>query len=353
MTETVHLDGSYGEGGGQILRTALSLSAVTGRPLHITNVRGRRPQPGLRPQHLAGLRALAAVCDAEVTGDDVGSREVTFAPRRRPRAGVYDWDVQALSGVGSAGSIGLFFQTIYVPLALAGGPTTLTLSGGTHVRWSPTFHYLDEVFLPTLAPCGYRADLTLERWGWYPRGGGRVTVRIQGAGAAANLRPLTLLERGRLRGVRGFSAISNLPAHIAQRQRDQVLARLRARHLEGEIEIIDAPSIGPGTAVFLRAEAEHAVAGFTGFGRLRYPAERVADDAADGLDAYLSSHAAVDEHLGDQLLLPLALVPGESAYTAASVTSHLLTNAWAIQHFLDRQIVVTGAEGEPGEVRIV
>jgi RNA 3'-terminal phosphate cyclase (ATP) len=354
MADDVILDGSYGEGGGQIVRTALALSALTGRPLRITNVRGGRDRPGLRPQHLTAVRAVAATCAAAVEGDTVESREFTFAPQSPVQAGRYDVNVADAAMGGSAGAVTLLLQTLLVPLSLAAGPSTLRLTGGTHVRWSPPYPYITDVYMPLLERMGYRATLELGDWGWYPRGGGQITARIAPvAGGAAALRGLDLAERGRLLGVSGISAASNLPEHVISRQRDHAVARLRARHIKAGIETVDAPSPGPGTILFLRAEYEHLTAGFSGYGRLRYPAEKVAEDAVREFEAHLTARAALDPHLADQVLLPLALVPGASRYSTSEVTRHLLTVIWVVRHFYEREIRVEGEEGAPGTVHIL
>lgn len=349
MSELVTIDGSYGEGGGQIVRTALSLAAVTGRPFRMHRIRAGRREPGLRPQHLAAVRAVAAICGARMEGDALGARELTFEPQERPRPGEYTVDVQELSGTGSAGAASLIFQALLPPLALAGAPSHLLLRGGTHVRWSPPFHYLSQVYLPTLARAGYVAEVTLQRWGWYPMGGGEFTARIGSPGA---LTPLELDERGRLLEIGGFSAASNLPDHIIERQAERAVQRLRARHIKAEIALERPPAQGAGTVLFLLARYEAAVAGFTGFGRIRFPAESVADEAVDPLDQYIGSRAAVDPHLADQLVVPMALAPGPSTYTTSAVTRHLLTMAWLVPQFLERDITVEGAEGRPGRVTI-
>ena len=351
MSEIVVLDGSYGEGGGQILRTALALSALTGRPLRLDNIRAGRKEPDLRPQHLAAVRAMASVCEARIQGDALGSSQLIFEPCTGPKAGEYQFDIPAIAESGSAGSVTLLFQALFLPLALTGASSRLLLGGGTHVTWSPPYHYLTQVYLPTLEPMGLSAHLELLQWGWYPQGGGKVLAQIKGLGQEA-LQPLELCERGKLLEVYGISAISNLPEHIALRQRDRALQRLRARHIKAEIEIVHAPSPGQGTVLFLVARYERALAGFTGYGRIRYPAERVADDATEAFEAHHVSKAALDPHLADQVLLPLALAPGPSHYTTSQITRHLLTNCWVIQHFLEREIHIEGREGAPGRVSI-
>jgi RNA 3'-terminal phosphate cyclase (ATP) len=338
------IDGAHGEGGGQILRSALSLSALLGRPVRIENIRVRRRRPGLRPQHLTAVRAVAQICDAELEGAALDSRTVTFVPRRRPMAGRYHFDVAEAARGGSAGSVSLILQAVILPLALAGGESTVVLEGGTHVEWSPPVHYLQQVYLPALARLGVRATVELERWGWYPRGGGRVTCHVEGIGASAADRPLAplhLVERGSLRRIAGFSATSNLPAHIGQRQRDRAEKMLRSHGFVPEIEIVEALSPGPGTCVFLLIEYKSgALAGFTGYGRLRKPAEKVAEEAVRAFLAFQRRDGAVDRYLADQLVLPLALASGDSHFSTGKVTDHLRTNGWLVEQFLPVRVEI-------------
>ncbi len=340
------VDGSYGEGGGQILRTTLSLAAILQRPVRIERIRARRPQPGLRPQHLTAVRAIAAVCDASLEGDRVGSQELIFRPGHAPRPGRYEVDVSQVAGAGSAGSVTLVFQTVLLPLALADGPSHLVLRGGTHVEWSPPFHYLVHVYLPALAYMGIRAEVQLTRWGWYPQGGGEMLARIAGG---ARLQPQDFTQRGPLRRLWGLSATSKLPAHIRQRQAERARARLREAGVLAEVQQADAPSAGPGTCVFLCAEYERIAAGFTAYGRRGLPAERVADAAVDEFLAYKAGQGAADPYLADQLVLPLALAGG--ALTTVRITSHLLTNIWVVERFLGRRFTLEGAEGQEGLLR--
>ncbi len=340
------IDGAYGEGGGQILRTTLSLAAILQRPVRIERIRAGRPKPGLRPQHLTAVRAVAAICDAAVEGDHVGSDRLVFRPRCAPRPGRYVFDVSQVAGAGSAGAVSLIFQTLLLPLALADGPSHLTLRGGTHVAWSPPFHYLMHVYLPALARLGIEAEIRLARWGWYPRGGGEITAHIPGH---AELRPYEFLVRGELRRLWGLSAASHLPAHIRRRQARQASTRLHAAGYSVEIEEVDAPSVGPGTCLFLCAEHEEIAAGFIGYGRRGFPAERVADVAVDELLAYEARQGAADPHLADQLVLPLALAGG--ALTTTEITRHLVTNVWVVEQLLGSRLVLEGEEGEEGLLR--
>jgi RNA 3'-terminal phosphate cyclase (ATP) len=345
------IDGSYGEGGGQVLRTSLALSAITGQTVRIVRIRAGRRKPGLRPQHLTAVRALAKVCDAELEGARLNAQEVTFAPRARPQAGRYTFDVAQAAKGGSAGSVTLLFQALALPLALAAGPSQLTLRGGTHVAWSPPFDYLKRVYLPTLARMGVEAKVNIRKWGWYPIGGGEMQATVQGRAGVAP-QGLDLLERGALRRVRGLSASSNLPKHIRVRQEQSALHALRANGINARVDAVDAPSKGQGTLVFLWAEFENALAGFTSLGERGKPAERVAAEAVQDLLDFREAGGALEEHLADQLVLPLALAEGASRFTTAKVSDHLLTNAWVVNQFLPGAVRVQGAEGEPGAVDI-
>jgi RNA 3'-terminal phosphate cyclase (ATP) len=331
------LDGSYGEGGGQILRTALSLAALTGTPVRIERIRAGRPKPGLRPQHLTAVQALAQVAQAEVTGAQLGSQELSFRPRA-PKGGRYLFDVAAKTG--SAGSVTLIAQALLPPLLRAGNPTTLILRGGTHVPWSPPAHYLSHVFLPALALMGAEAQLTLERWGWYPKGGGEVRLNIQPA------RTLTGIEwrlPAASAAFRALSASARLPEHVAQRQAARLEARLGPAV---PVEIIRVDGRDPGSLVCLWGPR----AGFSALGARGKPAEQVADEAADAFLAFQESGAALDRHLADQILIYLALAGGPSTLTTEAVTSHLITNAWVIEQFLGPTFEVRGDLGQKGEV---
>jgi RNA 3'-terminal phosphate cyclase (ATP) len=359
------IDGSYGEGGGQVLRTSLALSAISGQPVRIEQIRAGRRKPGLRPQHLTGVRATAKVCDAEVEGAKLNSQALTFRPQSAPRAGTYTFDVAQVAKGGSAGSVSLILQTVLLPLVLAEGTSQVTLRGGTHVAWSPPYDYLKRVYLPSLARMGVQAKVQIQKWGWYPIGGGvvKATVVGQGAGdsaggtgavaaAESGLGGLDLRERGKLLRVRGLSASSNLPKHIRTRQERAALQVLRSNGVNARLDVVDAPAKGQGTVVFLWAEFERAVAGFTSLGERGKPAEQVAEAAADDLLAYLHSEATLDRYLADQLVLPMALAGGPSLFTTEVVSQHLLTNAWVVNQFLPDRVRVEGEEGRPGVCRI-
>ncbi len=344
--ETVSLDGSHGEGGGQILRTALALSCVTGKAVEIENIRRSRRKPGLQPQHLMSVLAAARICGASVEGAGISSAALRFEPGT-VRPGDYRFDISSLAS--SAGSTSLVFQTILLPLLLADGPSTVFVQGGTHVPWSPSYHYLKHVFLPLLFRMNARVQLSLERWGWYPRGGGVISARIEPCRA---LKPVSIEERGAFKGVRGISAISNLPDHIAERQRTRAIRNLEGCGIPTDIGIERGPSIGKGTLLFLTAEFENITAGFDSLGALGKTAETVADEACADLFAYLDAKGVLDPHLADQVVPYLALAQGRSEVTTSRITPHLLTNFWVVQQFLDVDSSVTGREGEPGTIRI-
>jgi len=352
VTGRLTIDGSAGEGGGQILRTALCLSALQQRPIAIEHIRSGHQPPGLAPQHLAAVRAMQLLCDADVSGAIPGSQQLLFAPRRPAKPGAYDLDIPALAGTPSAGSVTLLLQTILLPLALQGDqPSTLTITGGTHVRWSPCYQYLTEVYLPVLEKIGIRCTAELGAWGWYPEGQGTLHANIQPAAPSA-LHGVELVSRGALVGVWGLSAASNLPAHIIDRQGAQLETRLRSRHIQPDMHSLDAPAVGKGTLVFVAAQYEEITAGFTAYGRLRYPAERVADDAFEAFDAYRRTKAALDPHLADQIILPLALAKGDSYIATSQISAHTQTVALLTQRFTERKIEVRGALGTPGEIII-
>jgi len=338
------VDGSYGEGGGQILRTALTLSALTGEPVRIENIRAGRRKPGLAAQHLTGVLAVAEICSAELEGAELGSQVLSFVPQSPPKAGDYTFDVAEARRGGSAGSVGLVFQTLLLPLAFAAGESHLVIKGGTHVAWSPSFHYLQHVCRPTLARMGIEAEVEIERGGWYSIGGGSIRAWGSGLGAQRALNSLEMSERGELVRLWGISATSNLPAHIGQRQKGRAEGFLRQRGFDPQIEIMDAPSPGQGTCVFIVAEYENAVAGFTSLGKRGKRAEVVAEGACQEFIAYHQSGACLDKHLADQLILPLVLASGPSSFTTSKITQHLLTNVWVVEQFMGAKFEVKSEE---------
>lgn len=312
------VDGSAGEGGGQILRTALSLSAVTGEAIRVESVRARRDRPGLRRQHLAALRAAAEVTGAEVEGDAPGSTTVVFRPGA-VRPGRYAFST------GGAGSAPLVLQTVVPPLLGAGEPSVVAVEGGTHNPWAPPFPFLDRAFGPLLRRMGARIEMELERPGFYPAGGGRIRARI---GATDGLRPLELRERGPVRELRATALVSALPRHIAEREIRTVQGILGIDERSARIVEVDEPE-GPGNAVWIEVESAEVTEVFTGFGRKGVPAEEVAEGAARDAAAYLDADVPVGPRLADQLLVPLA-VAGGGVFRTVELTPHARTNAGVV-----------------------
>lgn len=334
----IEIDGSYGEGGGQILRTSLALSAILRRPFFIHHIRSKRKNPGLQAQHLKAIEAVAQITEARTEGVWLGSQEVAFYPKKIvPKE--YRFEIP------TAGSLTLLLQAVLPPLCLAPASSKITLVGGTHVPWSPPFHYFSEVLLPTLKKMGVNAEASLEKWGFYPKGGGVVRVDIS---QRSSLTPISLKKRGALKKIRGLSAATHLPRHVAERQREEGLKRIRRElTMEAEIQVLwDVPSNGPGSFFFLLAEFEEIVAGFSSLGERGKPAEKVAGEAVDQLIEYMGCEGCLDPHLADQLVLWMALTRGESSLTTTQMTEHLLTNLWVIEHFLEIKILRDEKRGE-------
>ena len=342
--DILEIDGNYGEGGGQILRSSLSLSAILNRPIRISGIRAGRKKPGLAPQHLTSVNAVATITNAKVIGRQLGSQTLTFHPQEIS-GGNYTFDVADIRP--SAGALSLVFQSVALPLSFAKIPSIVTLRGGTHVPWSPSVHYLQKVFIPMAARFGFEGSIQLNRWGWYPKGGGEAIARVQ---PSADWNGVQLGHRGKLQAIHGISAASNLPEHIINRQRNQIVKRLARFDSSVNIERVKGDSIGRGTLVFLMAEFENVQAGFFSLGARGKRAEEVADEAYQALADFLKSDAAIEPYLADQLILPMALAKGESRFTTSQITRHLTTNIWLVQQFLPVQFEVNGAENEPGEV---
>lgn len=320
------IDGSEGEGGGQVLRSALALSAVTSTPFRITNIRAGRERGGLLRQHLTGLNAITAICDAEVDGARLGSTEVVFKPRA-----VVPGDYKF--AVGTAGSANLVLQTVLLPLALAKAPSTLVLEGGTHNPTSPPFHYLEAVYAPLLAKMGLTLGLTLERWGFYPAGGGRFVAAIT---PVEHLTGFDLLERGDVRDVQIRAVVAGLPEKIGLREvaaADHLLGRDR-----GDGRVLSVAG-GPGNAMWIKIVCEHATELFTAFGEKRVSSDQVAERCASEAKAWLAANVPVAEHTADQLLLPLALA-GRGSFRTSAPTLHTRTHVDVIQRFLDVPIAL-------------
>ena len=317
------IDGSFGEGGGQILRTALALSLVTAKAFRIENIRAGRKNPGLLRQHLTAVNAATEISRAEVMGAAIGSRELTFAPGSVV-AGTYAF------AVGTAGSTTLVLQTVLPALLVASGTSKVILEGGTHNPFAPPFDFLEKTFLPLVNRMGPRVAAELERPGFYPAGGGRMSVTIE---PAAQLSRLELPARGEVRERRAKAVVANLPISIAERE-----LRVIAEKLSWPREWMKAESVershGPGNVVTIEIECEQVTEVFTGFGERGLRSETVAEKAVQQARRYIASEAAAGEYLADQLLIPMAMA-GIGSFTTLPLSRHATTNIEVIGRFLD------------------
>jgi RNA 3'-terminal phosphate cyclase (ATP) len=322
----IQIDGSFGEGGGQILRTSLSLSIITGKPFEIINIRAGREKPGLRPQHLVSVGSAGRISSAHLEGAEVGSLRLRFIPRE-VESGEYEFDI------GTAGATSLVFQTIFFPLALKGkSGSIVTIRGGTHVPLSPTIEFLQEEWLLFMKRIGFRGELKLKRAGFYPKGGGEIISCIE---PVETISPLEIKERGNLVEVFGISGVGALPKGIAERGREKVLQLLKGNNIPHIVEIRELSSYGQGAIVFLRAVFENTTVSYSTLGEIGKRIEVVAEDACQKLLGFLRSDATVDENMADQLILPLTLASGKSCFRIPKVTMHFKTNAEVVKRFLD------------------
>lgn len=332
------IDGSFGEGGGQILRTSLALSLVTGTPFTLTKIRAGRSKPGLQRQHLASVKAAARVGNARCEGAEIGSGRLVFQPQKI-QPGTYEFDI------GSAGSTSLVLQTVLPPLLVAAGPSTLVLKGGTHNPHAPPFDFLERSFLPLVNRLGPGVTARLERHGFYPRGGGEVVVEIR---PATTYRGLELTERGPILRRAMRALISHLPRHIAEREcRTVADAEGWDASCCGVEEITDA--LGPGNAVLLELISQEVTEVVSAFGEKGVRAEDVASRALHDAQRYDAANVPVGEHLADQLLVPLVLGAHaggvRSRFRASPPSSHFLTNAAVIVKFVNIPVRVVNEEG--------
>ncbi len=311
------------------------------------------------PQHLTSVRAAQLLSGAEVTGDQTGSTELLFSPRE-VKGGDFFFDI------GTAGSTSLVLQTLIPSLVFLRQKTTITLKGGTHAPFSPSFHYLVEVFTPFIKRIGIKIQLTIESYGFYPKGGGKVRADIF---PAKEIKPLRVKERGSILRLKGYSGVGNLPLSIAERQKNALIKSLMNHGLEQliipscpplekggkggfDVELLNVPTPGQGTFIFLLSESENSIAGFTSLGERGKRAEVVGEEAAMEFINYYSTDAALDSHISDQIVLYLSICKEESVFTTSCITQHLMTNLWVIGLFHKYKYSVEGEIGKPGIVRI-
>ena len=323
------IDGSYGEGGGQIIRTSLALSLITGKAFRAFNVRARRDKPGLQRQHLTAVTAAAAIGGARVESAHVGSKEFTFAPVE-VRPGEFKFSI------GTAGSTMLVLQAVLPPLMIADAPSLLLFEGGTHNPFAPPFEFIQKTFLPLVGRIGPSVSVELQRYGFYPPGGGRFNVYVE---PARELRRLDLLERGAILSERARALVVNLPAHIGERELAVASEQLGWMPDQLDLETSDN-ALSPGNVFNISVESEALTEVFTGVGARGVPAEAVASRVVREARGYLDAGAPVGEHLADQLLIPMALARGGS-FVTTTPTLHTTTNIEVIKKFLPVEITTT------------
>ncbi|MBP1752246.1 MAG: rtcA [Geobacteraceae bacterium] len=334
------IDGSRGEGGGQILRSSLALSLVTGQPFHIVKVRAARARPGLMPQHLTAVRAAAAIGGARIEGDHIGSQSLLFAPRT-VKAGRHHF------AVGTAGSCTLVLQTVLPSLLTAGSSSEIVLEGGTHNPNAPPFEFLERAFLPLIGRMGPKITATLQRPGFYPAGGGRFTISIE---PASRLERLDIPERGNILNCSAHAVVARLPREIAERELKVVRDRLNWSEKCCSVEEA-ASSSGPGNVLCIEIRSEHITEVFTGFGERGVRAEHVASETVREVEEYLAAEVPVGRYLADQLLLPMAQAGGGSFRTFAP-TRHATTSVGIISKFLPVEIAMQQGARNKWEIRV-
>lgn len=339
----LEIDGSHGEGGGQLVRTAVALAAIRGTPIRIGNVRAGRPHPGLAPQHVAAVRAVASMCEAHCTGVEPRSGELTFVPGAL-HGGHYRVDV------GTAGSVSLVLQAMLPVAAASGERCEIAVRGGTDVRAAPPIDYFRLVLLPLLEKIGLRAALTVERRGYYPKGGGEVRLELA---PVSRLAPFVAEETGRVGGVDIRAHIAQLPREIAERMAGAARLVLPAGlRIDTRVEVLGADrSGGPGGAIVLCAPAQNTRLGAARVAERGVRAERLGQAAAAELAADLDCGATLDMHAADQMLVFLALAQGESRLRVRELSSHARTAIWLLERFAAARFAVE-ADGRTVRVRV-
>ena len=321
--ETVFIDGSMGEGGGQILRTSLTLACITDRNLRIEKIRAARRKPGLAKQHLICVRAAREICDGQCEGAAIGSQVLDFQPGPI-HGGNFTFDI------GSAGSATLVIQTILPALFLADEPSTVTVTGGTHNPWAPPFDFLAETFLPAIGTAGFDADCKLVKHGFFPAGGGKITLNVRPRHRIPN-QSINLCQAAENVQIHARIYTAKLPDHIAQRQKKLLnQSKLKFTNIE-HIEVTD--SNGPGNCIMLRICNSHRTTVFTAFGQKGKPSEKVVGEVVSLAEDFLPSNAGIDRFLADQLLIYMAITK-TGCYTTNELTTHLTTNIETIKKFM-------------------
>jgi len=325
----LHIDGSYGEGGGQILRTAVALSVLTKKPVEITNIRANRSNPGIKPQHYAAIKILGELCNAETSGLNIGSSSLTFSPGEII-GGEYNFDI------GTAGSIMLVFQACILCSVKTKTPITIRVIGGTDVKWSPSWDYFKHVFLPLMKKMRLPVSAHLIRRGYYPKGGGEVVLTIQ---PCKDVQPLQLDKKQEFTTVEGIINIANLPEHVSKRMKHAAMKTLLKKNLETALKIEKATSLSTGAGMTVWTQTRNAILGATVLGERGLPAEKIGEKAATELIREIESGATLDTHAFDQILPYMALIRDnkQSSCIVKEISSHAQTNMWLIRQFFDNQ----------------
>jgi RNA 3'-phosphate cyclase len=324
------IDGSYGEGGGQILRTAVSYSVLTQTPIEITNIRAKRPIPGLRPQHYTAISCLQAICNAEVTGLAVGSKDIRFSPGT-VRPGDYSFDI------GTAGNITLIFQACLLGALHIPGPLTITITGGTDVLWAPAWDYFAKVFIPLLHRMGVNADVELVQRGYYPKGGGKAILRMN---PATDLKPFTVDTPQQFKKIEGLIHLSGLPEQIATRIKHSAIKDATAAGLEARINVEPVSSLSQGVGITVWASTEKTILGSGVLGERQVSSEQVGHRAVSRLVSDIQAGATLDPYAVDQLLPYMVACQQESRCLVRECSSHMKTNIWVLQQFQKRRMEI-------------
>jgi len=336
----IEIDGSYGEGGGSLLRISTALSAVTGKPVHVSNIRDKRPKKGLMPQHLNALKAVAQLTHASHDGLKIGSTEISFCPGDL-HGGAYNLDI------GTAGSITLVLQSFMIPAAFADSPVKIVIRGGTDVRWSPPVDYFHNVTLPLLESIGYHSKIHIIQRGHYPRGGGLLKLEIA---PIKKLKPFNLQEL-QLDYIKGISHAVKLPEHVAVRQAKSAEKFLMKEGYEADIEIQHSNrELGPGSGIVLWTEGKSKVGG-SSIGEPGKRAELVGQEAAEELLYYISRNAALDKYMGDQII-PYMVLADDSKIKTSELTKHALTNIYVAEAIIKKEFKVKGKLGNQAIIRV-
>jgi len=342
----VEIDGSIGEGGGQVLRASIAYAAVCGKTLRIFNIRAKRDNPGLRPQHLIAVRAVSTLCDGRVNGLEAGSQEIIFVPNEIKGGKIW-------FKIGTAGSTTLVLQAL-IPVALfADKEVFVTLEGGTNNKWAPQIDYLKNIFLPLIEKTGAKIEVNIEKRGHYPKGGGKITAKIS---PVKNLNPITLTEFGEVEKIEGLSHCVKLPQHVAERQAKAALDELWPNY--GNININlewwekqNDPHLGPGSGIVLWAKTtKGAILGGDALGAPKKPAEEVGKEATQNLLKELKTKMPVDSHSGDQLIPFMALAKGVSTIKVTQLTLHAETCIKVSEIIMGTKFDVKGEINQSAEI---